>query len=139
MLITIVNWWALPQLTELKDYAPLFSLLSMLWTMALSGLASLYAWKEKRRREEKDREDKQITQIVQEELSKSNEEKNRMLGTIIDSTNGRYLALEQRLEIETAKSTNLAVQLLESQSETIVLSQLLGIRRAKRKKNHDPT
>lgn len=127
----------MPKLADLKEYAPLFSLISLLWTMALTGWAKLYTWREKNRREEKEREDKKITQIVQEELAKSNEEKKQMLGTIIDSTNGKYLALEHKLEIETAKSTNLAVKLLEAQSETIVLSQLLGIRRAKRKKHND--
>lgn len=127
----------MPKLADLKEYAPLFTLLSLLWTMALTGWAKLYTWREQRRREEKEREDKQIAQVVHDELAKSGEERNKMLGTIIDTTNGRYLALERKLEIETAKSTNLAVKLLEAQSETIVLSQLLGIRRAKRKKNND--
>lgn len=139
MLITLVTWWALPKLTELKDYAPLFNLLSLIWTMGLACFASLYAWRENKRRAKKELEDQQITQIVKEELAKSNQEKKQMLGTIIDSTNGRYIAMERKLEIEAAKSTDLAVKLLESQSEVVVLSQLLGIRRVKRKGKNDST
>lgn len=133
MLITLVTWLALPKLTELKEYAPLFTLISILYSMALTGWAKWYTWREKCRREKKEIEDKQIVQVVQGEMRKANEEKSNMLSTILDNTNGRYVALERKLEIETAKNTDLAVKLLESESENTVLEQLLAKRRKNRK------
>lgn len=123
----------LPKLTELKEYAPFFSLTSLVYSMVLTGWAKWYTWREKCRREKKEIEDKQIVQVVQVEMRKANEEKSKMLNTILDNTNGRYVALERKLEIETAKNTDLAVKLLESQSEISVLSQLLEKRRKRRK------
>jgi len=123
-----------PKLTDVKEYA---SIVALAWSMGLTAWAKLYTWKEKRRRERERIQAQIIDVAVKKRLEQEQEEKKQILTGILHVSNGKYAALQRKLEVAEAKNVELQVKMLEQQTEISVLNKLLEIRRKERKEKSE--